>query len=141
MGPLERTYDKPRVDKLGVKPGMRVAVIGVDDPSFMAQLRERTDDFTLGDPAPATDLIFLAADSTEELARLHGLRPFLRPDGAIWVVSRKGKAATIRDVDVIEAALSAALVDSKVVSFSPTHTSLRLVIRRADRAGHRSSAD
>ena len=36
-------------------------------------------------------------------------------NGAIWVVSRKGKAATLRDVDVIEAAKDARLVDNKVV--------------------------
>ena len=50
------------------------------------------------------------------------------PNGAIWVVSRKGKAATIRDVDVINAAKAAALVDNKVASFDETRTSLRLVI-------------
>ncbi len=49
-------------------------------------------------------------------------------NGAIWVVSRKGKAATLRDVDVIEAAKDARLVDNKVCSFSDTHTALRLVI-------------
>ena len=52
----------------------------------------------------------------------------IRPNGAIWVVSRKGKAATLRDVDVIDAARNARLVDNKVASFSPTHTALRLVI-------------
>jgi hypothetical protein len=49
-------------------------------------------------------------------------------------VSRKGKAATLRDVDVIEAAKAVGLVDNKVVSFSPTHTALRLVIPVARRA-------
>ena len=49
-------------------------------------------------------------------------------NGAIWVVSRKGKAATLRDVDVIDAAKDARLVDNKVASFSATHTALRLVI-------------
>jgi hypothetical protein len=44
------------------------------------------------------------------------------------VVSRKGKAATLRDIDVIDAAKSVGLVDNKVASFSPTHTALRLVI-------------
>jgi hypothetical protein len=48
-------------------------------------------------------------------------------------VSRKGKAATLRDVEVMAAAKSAGLVDNKVVSFSATHTSLRLVIPVARR--------
>ena len=49
----------------------------------------------------------------------------IRPNGAIWVISRKGRAATLRDVDVIEGALAAGLVDNKVVSFSETQTSIR----------------
>jgi len=43
-------------------------------------------------------------------------------------VSLKGKAARLKDVDVIAAAKAAGLVDNKVVGFSDTHTSLRLVI-------------
>jgi hypothetical protein len=131
--PPERVYTRPLVDKLGVRPGARVAIVGVPDPSLRALLAERTDDVTEGEPVPDTDLVFLAADSIDELARLPGLRARLRPDGAIWVVSRKGRAATLRDVDVIEAAIAAGLVDNKVVSFSDTHTSARLVIPRAQR--------
>ena len=72
--------------------------------------------------------MFLAADGQAELARLPAIRKLIRPNGAIWVVSRKGRAATIRDVEVIAAAKANDLVDNKVVSFSDTHTALRLVI-------------
>jgi len=119
---------RPLVDKLGVRPGSRVALVGIDDPSFRALLAERTPDVTLGEPHPESDLIFLAADSLAELSRIVALREAIAPAGAIWVVSRKGRAATLRDVDVMAAARSAGLVDNKVVSFSPTHTALRLVI-------------
>jgi hypothetical protein len=87
----------------------------------------------IGSPAGDADLIFLAADTVEQLFTLRELRSQIVPNGAIWVVSRKGRARTIRDVDVIAAAKSAGLVDNKVVSFSDTHTALRLVIPRADR--------
>ncbi len=130
---MERVYTTPLLDKLGVRPGMRVALIDVDDETFRPLLRERTSDLTEGWPAPDTDLVFLGADSTEALAPLAALASRIRPNGAIWVVSRKGKVATLRDVDVIEAAKAAGLVDNKVVSFSPTHTSLRLVIPIARR--------
>jgi hypothetical protein len=129
----ERVYDKPVIDKLGVFPGARVAVMGVADPDFRAALEARTPDITGGPPLPDTDLIFLAAESLGELASLGELQRALKPNGAVWVVSRKGKAATIRDVDVIGAALAAGLVDNKVVAFSATHTALRLVIPRARR--------
>jgi len=108
-------------------------VLNVEDPSFLRLLASRTSYVTQGPPRPESDLIFLAADTIEELLRLRDLRKVLVPNGAIWVVSRKGKAATIRDVDVIAAAKSAGLVDNKVVSFSDTHTARRLVIPRADR--------
>jgi hypothetical protein len=127
---VERTYTTPLLDKLGVRPGMRVALVGpVDASSGIRELMaDRTSDVTVGDPLPETDLVFLAADSTTELARLADLRTRIRPNGSIWVVSRKGRATTLRDVDVIGAAKENGLVDNKVVSFSDTHTSLRLVI-------------
>jgi hypothetical protein len=130
---MERTYTTPLLDKLGVKPGARVAIIDVPDPDLRALLRERTSDVTDGWPAPETDLVLLGADSIDELLRIGPLQESLLPNGAIWVVSRKGKAATLRDIDVIAAAKAVGLVDNKVASFSPTHTALRLVIPVARR--------
>jgi hypothetical protein len=131
---MERVYTTPLLDKLGIRPGMRIAIVGAlhegpdEAADFRSELASRTSDITDGTPKPNTDLVFLAADSTAELEALAGLRPTLKPNGAIWVVSRKGKAATLRDVEVIAAALDNDLVDNKVVSFSPTRTALRLVI-------------
>ena len=125
---MERVYTTPLLDKLGIRPGMRVALLGVDDPGFRLELAERTDDITVGRPLPETDVVLLAADSTDDLAPLKTLATRIRPNGAIWVVSRKGKAATVRDIEVMEAAKSFGLVDNKVVAFSPTYTSIRLVI-------------
>ena len=86
-------------------------------------------------PGESVDLIFLAADSLAELALLADLRLRIVTNGAIWIVSRKGKQATIRDTDVIAATLEAGLVDNKVVSFSDdAHARLRAVIRLRDRA-------
>ena len=122
-----RVYDKSIIDKLGVKPDSRVAVLGVKDESFLRQLRERAPDVS-NRLRRNLDLIFFAADSQTELGKLSRLKAFLKADGAIWVVSLKGKAARLKDVDVIAAAQAAGLVDNKVVGFSDTHTSLRLVI-------------
>ena len=125
---MERIYTTPRLDKLGVRPGARVALVGLTDETFEADLRERTADVTHGEPAPDTDLVFLAADSHAELEPLMTLRARIRPAGAIWIVSRKGKTATLRDVEVIAAARAAGLVDNKVASFDEDRTALRLVI-------------
>ena len=119
---MERVYTTPLLDKLGIRPGTRVAIIDVDDDAIRPLLAGRTSDVTDGWPEPDTDVVLLGADSMAQLATR------IRPNGAIWVVSRKGKAATLRDVEVIDAARASGLVDNKVASFSATHTSIRLVI-------------
>jgi Protein of unknown function (DUF3052) len=125
---MERVYTTPRLDKLGIRPGARVAIVDLADPAFEAELRDRTGDVTHGEPAPDTDVVLLAADDLAALDRLRALREKLVPNGAIWVVSRKGKAATLRDVEVIGAAKAVGLVDNKVASWDETRTALRLVI-------------
>ena len=122
------------MDKLGVRPDSKVSVLGVADETFWAQLNDRAFDVAKGRPRKESDLIFLAADSQAQLRQLGRLKTYLKPNGAIWVVSLKGKPARIKDVDVIAAAKAAGLVDNKVVGFSETHTSLRLVIPIAHRA-------
>ncbi len=119
---------RPLLDKLGVKPFHRISVIGVDDDVFRAQLIDRAADTVQDRLRKESDLIFFAAGSPPELQHLARLKSTLVSNGAIWVVSPKGKAAKIKDIDVIAAAKAAGLVDNKVVSFSETHTALRLVI-------------
>jgi len=77
--------------------------------------------------------VLFGADSLDQLGALEALATRIRPNGGIWIVSRKGAARTIRDVDVIDASISAGLIDNKVVSFSATHTALRAVIPVAKR--------
>lgn len=120
------------LDKLGVKPEMTVAVLGIEDDDFMSQLRHR-----VGEPScelvTEADLVFYEANRIEDLGRLSELRGAIQPAGVVWVVSPKGKAAVLKDVDVMAAAREAGLVDTKVVGFSDTHTALKLVIPRAQR--------
>jgi hypothetical protein len=130
---MERVYSTPLLDKLGIRPGMRVALIDIDDPEIRPRIAERTSDLTDGWPEPDTDVVLLGADTMAALSPLGSLATRIRPNGAIWVVSRKGVAATLRDVEVIAAAIDAGLVDNKVASFSATHTALRLVIPVARR--------
>ena len=105
-----------------------MAVVGVDDDALLSELRGRTDEIVIGMPRSRRDVIFYAADSLNALEELETLRTRIVHAGAIWVVSRKGKERSLNDTDVIAAARRFGLVDNKVVSFSPTHTALRLVI-------------
>jgi hypothetical protein len=125
---IEHVSTRRLMDKLGVRPMSIVSVIGIKDRSFWQLLIDSGADAIRGRLRPESDLIFLAADSLTALQKLDRLKNYIKPNGAIWVVSLKGKAAKIKDVDVIGAAKRSGLVDNKVVSFSETHTSLRLVI-------------
>lgn len=131
----ERDYShRSLIDKLGVKEFSRVSVINMHDRDFLELLRARTPDVARTQPQKSSDLIFYEANSRQELRMLKSLKRYLKDNGAIWVVSFKGKLARIKDVDVIAAAKAAGLVDNKVVGFSETHTSLKLVIPRDKRA-------
>ena len=132
--PWAQKIRSPRglLDKLGVKPGMTVTVLGVEDEDFIAQLRGR-----VGAPSEQlvaeADLVFYEADCVDDLLKLPELRRSIKLAGGVWVVSPKGKGAVLKDVEVMAAAREAGLVDNKVVGFSETHTALKLVIPKAMR--------
>jgi hypothetical protein len=123
---------KPVIEKLGVKPGQTVSILGLEDAAFLKQVRARAGVVATDRARPGSDLVFLAAEGRGALSRLATLRRALHPAGAIWAVWRKGQEA-LKEGDVRAAALAAGLVDVKVVSFSPTHSALKLVIPRARR--------
>ena len=121
-----------RLDKLGVKPTSAVALIGEFDARFEEEVRERTQSVVTGRPRAKCDLIFVACPDRAALARAGQLIPSLKPAGAIWIVYPKGVRSITED-DVLTAARGVGLADTKVVSFSATHTALKFVIRVADR--------
>ena len=65
---MERVYTTPLLDKLGIRPGMRVALIDIDDPEIRRLIAERTTDLTEGTPEPDTDVVLLGAETPAELA-------------------------------------------------------------------------
>jgi hypothetical protein len=136
LGPLaERWAERIRnprglLDKLGVTAGARVALIGGDD-DLAALVRQRGAEVVAPEDGEL-DLLFLFADRSAMLEALSAWGRLIKPAGAIWVVSPKGNPL-LRDVDVMAAARTAGLVDTKVASVSPTRTALKLVIPRAQR--------
>jgi len=124
-----------RADKLGIKAGMRVAVVGAAarDPGFLRELEARGARVDLdGDGDREADILFLSAEARADLRGLPARRSRIAPDGAIWVLRPKGRAA-ITEADVRAAARAAGLVDVKVAAFSPTHTADKFVIPVAAR--------
>lgn len=129
----ERDYShRSLLDKLGIKSGQRVSVMGVESAEFLPELAARIPDYLRGEIAGNSDLIFFSAETVKDLSRLKPMASSIQKAGAIWVVYPKGQKH-IREIDVIAAAKSVGLVDNKVCSFSSTHTALRLCIAIAKR--------
>jgi hypothetical protein len=77
-------------------------------------------------------LLFLAANRASDLHGLHQLAAGVQAGGALWIVYPKG-VAVIREIEVLNAGRAAGLKDTKVASFSPTHTALKFVRPAAKR--------
>ncbi len=119
------------IDKLNIKPGARVSILAVEDADFMAELLERAGDISL-DVSTSSDAVFLGVEEPDDMARMAALRSVIKPDGAVWVVFRKGRK-DFNENDVLRLGLETGLVDVKVVRFSDTHTATKFVIRKAER--------
>ncbi len=129
----ERDYShRLLIDKLGVKPGQKIAVLGAESAEFLTDLAARVPDYSRGKRIAGADLIFFSAERVKDLANLKSLSRSIAKNGAIWVVYPKGQMH-IREIDVINAGKSAGLTDNKVCSFSATHTALRFCIPVAKR--------
>ena len=120
-----------RIDKLGIKAGQRVLLVGLRDASLREEIQTRGATVLFRGTEEA-DAIVLAANRRSDLERLVTLQQFLKPAGAIWVIRPKG-SPDISEADVLHAGKAAGLVDVKVVRFSETHTAEKFVIPIARR--------
>lgn len=125
-------HPKSRVEKLGIKPGQKVSVVGNLEASFREELKEITNARSNGKVPPAADCIFLCAESLKNLSQCAKIAKSLEGAAALWIVYPKGRK-DITESDVIGTGRKAGLKDVKVVGFSPTHTALKFVIPIAKR--------
>lgn len=119
-------------DKLGVKPGMRVALLGVSDAAARAQLVARGATLVDGDVPPGTPMVILRVSAPAELAPLERLAQRIARDGAIWVVHPRGQR-DVADTVIFAEGRKAGLVATKVARFSDTDSAEKLVIPVAAR--------
>jgi hypothetical protein len=129
---LKIRYPRGRLDKLGIKPGMRVAVVGLEDAAFLKELGERTSEVARSRPKKDSEVILVAMDRKADLPKLKTLKAKLKKEGMIWVVWPKGRKE-FREDDVRAYGPIAGLVDVKVMSFSDALSGLKLVIPVKDR--------
>lgn len=120
-------HPKSRLEKLGIKPGSKVSLLGDFDEGFLQELGEQTNATTKNRLAADSAWVFLAADSQRELAKVSKLAKSLKGVAALWIVYPKGRK-DVTENDVLATGRKAGLKDVKIVGFSSTHTALKFVI-------------
>ena len=120
-------HPKSRIEKLGVKPGAKVSLLGEFDAEFLREIGGLTKSISKGKTAANSDWIFFAANSKEGLAVLSKIIKSMQGAAALWIVYPKGQKH-ITENDVLTAGRKSGLKDVKVVGFSATHTALKFVI-------------
>jgi len=125
-------HPKSRIEKLGVKPGAKVSLLGQFDAEFLREVSSLTKSVSKGKTTSDSEWIFFAADSKGDLGSLSKISKSIQGAAALWIVYPKGQKH-ITENDVLAAGRKTGLKDVKVVGFSPTHTALKFVIPLASR--------
>ena len=118
---------KSRMEKLGLKQGAKVSVIGRLDSEFEAELEKVSPDFECGAIAKDAEWIFLITETQKDLAKAANIAKVMRGAVALWIVYPKGRKE-LTEMDVLNSGRKARLKDIKVMSFSSTHTALKFVV-------------
>jgi hypothetical protein len=119
-------HPKSTVEKLGIKPGLKVSAVHMPDDTTMKDARKTAAEFADAKPLKESDAIFFGAMAESELSGIKRLLPSLAGNGALWVVYPKGRKE-ITELQVLAAGRAAGLYDIKVVSYSAAHTALKFV--------------
>lgn len=132
---VEFVSTRNRIEKLGVKPGTDVLLLGIEgDAAFVAELRDAGAKIRTSGKAPA-DMIFATFNHRDDLRRLAALVPRLRATAVLWTLRPKG-SKDLKEAEMMRAGQDAGLVDVKVVSFSDVLTAEKFVIPVANRERH-----
>ena len=128
---------KDVLDKLGVRPGNAVLVVGTADPQLVARARRKAGRSPARSGELADVVFYWPRNASEVTARLRVLRTRIVESGGIWVISAKRgqerKGRPYLASEVIGLGLAAGLVDNKICSVSESDTAMRFVVRRSER--------
>ena len=123
----DRVYTRSRTEKLGVKVGSRVAVIGLKDLPFVDELRSAGARVDARVGAGPYDILIVRLGASPDLPSLIDARKRIVPNGMVWALWPKGRKE-FREDDIRNFGPRAGLVDVKVMSFSDELSGLKLVI-------------
>jgi hypothetical protein len=120
-------HPKTRIEKIGLKPGAKISLMGDFDAEFLAELKPLAGSVSKDKVATDFDAIVLAADSLKELSSVAKIAKSMKGATALWIVYPKGQKS-ITETDVIAVGRKTGLKDVKVVGFSATRTALKFVL-------------
>jgi len=126
------TNPKTVVDKLGVKPGMKVVLVGRFETSFRTDVMNALGEKPGVKPVAGCDMLFVLLVHPNDTDKFEHLAPAIFPDGALWAVYPRGRRDLSEDT-VRKAAREVGLVDIKVVRVSEDLGALKLVIPKDKR--------
>jgi hypothetical protein len=117
--------------KLGVRPGARVSVLGLPEAEVRREVDGAGADVSTRLRKPS-DLVLAYFADRGGLARLAAMGRAVAPEGAVWALWTKGRKE-LREDDIRAAARPLGLVDVKVASVSAALSGLKLMWRRSRR--------
>lgn len=139
------------IDKLGVKPGDRVAWVGVKPRAagvleLAAGVAERAGAAAARGAGPVNLILYWPKTFAEVVPTLVELKGRLVPNGGIWVITaKKGRPAApcraangagyLMQDSLIPLGKAAGLVDNKICSLSDCESAMRFVIPKNERGG------
>jgi hypothetical protein len=123
---------KSIVQKLGIKPGFRIFTVGLPAP-YSDIVGKLPDDVTVLTRLPAAvDMVHVFVIEAAALeSKLERYRKAIGPDGVVWVSWPKkssGVATDLTDIAVRQTALRYGLVDIKVCAIDEVWSGLKFVI-------------
>lgn len=122
---------RTRAQKLGVKPGMRVTLLHVNDPTIGREIVEAGGvlfDEHLRAPGDPVDLLLLEVRTAADLALIPQHASEIGV-GAMWVIHANG-TPEVSDTAIFAVADAIGLVYTKVMSFSTSMSAERLSVRK-----------
>ncbi|MHB1342466.1 MAG: hypothetical protein ACYC77_11180 [Coriobacteriia bacterium] len=115
-------------DKIGLRPGQRVALVCVTDPDVPAVARDIASATTALHSSRPFDLVIYQVENVFSLRRIPELAGAMADTGALWVLWPRG-VEHVRQTHVQKAGTAAGLVDVKMASVGGRLSGLRFEYR------------
>jgi hypothetical protein len=124
-------FGTPRLKKLGIKPGLRLLVVG----AAVWEFAEPLTGVEPVEPGP-TDIALVFVRSANLLDEMPTWGEWIFPAGSLWVAWPRKAAGHVSDVDenaIRGAALELGMVDVKVAAIDTDWSGLKIMWRKENR--------